>query len=420
MPKRKTYNQGFFPLPNAPLERMLYGTANIVVNYGFQRLAQEAAKAFGIKTDGLSPEDECRLNYSKATLLRQQVEIERIRGLTERQIRLLDIRIMEREDSLERARHALDAAKIQQSQLQLPQGNTIVVGALEVAADPSGFDGSPEQAESYTRWLDGFQEGKVVLVTGRRGSGKTALIAKMAEYMSAVYQMPTYWLGLPDEARKLLPTWVTMIDDAYKCPVNSFIVCDEAGINFLSLLFQDQRNQFMRRLLMVCRQRHCSLAFAVQNTKDVDIAIVRQADSIIFKQPGLHQPETERADVKPIARKAAEIFAGMSKDEALASAFVADDDFQGVLKFTPPTFWSEALSHVYAHLDLMAVQREVEIRRGLTNTITATSHQIAETSLETQILKLRRDGHGVEAIAKMLSCSTYRVRKALEGADNGG
>ena len=161
------------------------------------------------------------------------------------------------------------------------------------------------------------------------------------------------------------------------------------------------------------------MAFAVQNTKDVDLSIVRQAASIIFKQPGLHQPDTERADVRSMAKKAAEVFAGMTKEEALESAFVCDDDFQGVLKFTPPSFWSEEFSHVYAHLDLLAIEKEVEIRKGLRSTITDADHQIKEASLGSNIINIRKQGHGYEAIARILHCTVYQVRKVLEPIERG-
>lgn len=168
--------------------------------------------------------------------------------------------------------------------------------------------------------------------------------------------------------------------------------------------------------MMVCRQRHCSLAFAVQNTRDVDLAILRQSDSLILKQPGLHQPETERIEVRPLVKRAAQIFEGMSPEESLESAVVFDDDFEGVIKFSPPSFWTEELSHVYAHLDLMAIEKEAETRKTLRNTVTEASHQLDEASLDSKILELRKD-HGIDAISRILNTSQYRVRKTLEAID---
>jgi len=255
-----------------------------------------------------------------------------------------------------------------------------------------------------------------VIICGKRGSGKSALAAKMGEYMTATFRMPVYWIGLPDQAKELIPSYIKIVDDPHKCPVNSFIICDEAGINFLSLLFNTSRNRFLRALLMVCRQRHCSLVFAVQSTTDMDVSIVRQADCLIFKQPSLHQPETERPNIRPRAKQAALAFSAMTKEEALESAYVFDDDFEGIIKFIPPIFWSEKLSHVYAHLDLEAIEREVVKRVEIQKTVADESHQISEASLDSRILELRKD-HGIDAIARILCCSQHRVRKSLEGIE---
>lgn len=402
MVKRKSKSlriNKFFTPPghHNPIGNILTEGANILTEYAFQRYSREVAKLFGV-------------------LGASTTETTRAEMLSERQLKMYDLKIQEKELDIERAQRQLDNALARDPSSTLQAEPAVVCGALETTADPKGLVSTPGQSEGYNRWLDGFQEGKIVLVSGRRGSGKTALIAKMAEYMAATYQMPTYWLGLPDEGKRLVPRWITLVDDAHKCPVNSFIVCDEAGINFLSLLFQDKRNQFMRRLMMVCRQRHCSLAFAVQNTRDVDLSIARQSDSLIFKRPGLHQAETERIDIRPLAKKAALAFEGMSPEESLESAYVFDDDFSGIIKFSPPSFWTEELSHVYAHLDLTAIEKEAETRKALRNTVAEASHQLNEASLDSKILELRKD-HGIDAITRILGCSQYRVRKCLDGID---
>jgi DNA replication protein DnaC len=86
----------------------------------------------------------------------------------------------------------------------------VVSGALEVTADTEGLSGSSESAD-YSLWLDSLDGGKVILILGRRGSGKTALVAKIAEFMMARDKMPVYWVGLPEQARRLLPHWITLV-----------------------------------------------------------------------------------------------------------------------------------------------------------------------------------------------------------------
>ncbi len=424
MGKRRNSGGGFFadPGPHDPFGRILTSGLNTGVNialgHGAQWLDGKIRGKLGL--NGMSAADEIKLNQSRAALKRQEAEVVRITVLGERQMQLYDLRIQEKQLAIEAARERIENAEAQSHQLALPVHTEVVSGALEVAADPRGLAGSPEQAEAYNRWLDSFQEGKVILICGRRGSGKSVLAAKMGEYMEATYRLPCYWVGLPDQARELIPSWIKIVDDPHKCPVNSFIITDEAGINFLSLAFNTDRNRYLRTLLMVARQRHCSLVFCVQSTSDVDISVVRQCDSLVFKQPGLHQPETERPNIRARARQASAAFSAMTKEEALESAYIFDDDFEGIIKSTPPSFWSEDLSHVYAHLDLAEIEQQAVRKNELQHTVANETHQLNEASLDAHILELKRQGIGINKIAKELGCSSWRVRQCLDSLTSNG
>ena len=164
---------------------------------------------------------------------------------------------------------------------------------------------------------------------------------------------------------------------------------------------------------MIARQRHISLAFAAQSSRDVDWSIVRQADSIIFKEPGLNQPDSERPDIRAKAKKAALAFAEIPKEEKVEAAYVSDDSFEGIIKSTLPSFWTEDLSHIYAHLDLSELERQGKEREQLGNTINGEVKQLTDASLDKQILQLRQQGEGIERIAKILGCSVWKVRKCL-------
>lgn len=418
---------------NNPLDSIFDDALNVLFGHGLQRMSMDISKILGL--GGVSPGEKLRLERSQLSLKKLEADIAHIKkreadalertqqlkikqqkqeALREKLSRLYDLRIQEKELDIERVRRNLDNIVAQKTELDIHYISEPISGALEVIANPSGLHGGPpEQKEAYKAWLDSFESGKVVLILGKRGSGKTALAAKIAEYMMAVHRMPTYWIGLPEQARELLPHWVKLVDSPDKCPVNSFIMCDEAGINYLSLLFNTSQNRFMRRLLMIARQRHISLAFAAQSSRDIDWSILRQADTTIFKEPGLHQPDSERTDIKSKAKKAALTFKEIPKEERVEAAYVFDDDFEGVIKFTLPSFWTEELSHIYAHLDLTQIEVQGKERGELSTTIEGESRNLDDTSLDKQILELRRQDYGIERIAKTLGCTIWRVRKCL-------
>lgn len=164
---------------------------------------------------------------------------------------------------------------------------------------------------------------------------------------------------------------------------------------------------------MLARQRHSSLIFATQSSRDLDAAIVRQSDTIIFKQLGLGQPESERPEVKAKAKQAALAFQEVPKDERIEMAFVFDHDFVGMIRSSLPSFWSEKLSHIYSHLDFTALENR-QIPKEEPRQITTGENTVSDNqTLDQAIDELYRQGVGIKSIAKVLHCTEWRVRKCV-------
>ena len=414
MSKKKTYIGNFFPPdPNDPIYNILAAGGNMVVGYGLKWASRKIAGAMG--SSEVSIEKQLALNRARLLLQKQEADFEATKIARAKQLRILDLKIQEKELYITERQQRLENAEAQKAQITIPTVMEVISGALEVTANPDGLVGSPEQSEGYALWLDSFEDGKVILVLGRRGSGKTALAAKIGEYMAARHKMPIFWIGLPEQARSLLPSWVHMVSSPDQCPVGCLIIIDEAGLHFLSLAFATDQNRLLRALLMVCRQRHSSLVVAVQSSRDLEYSVVRQADSIIFREPGMHQPDSERLDIRSMAKKAAAVFKEIPQDEKRESAFVFDDNFTGIIRCSLPSFWSEDLSHVYAHFDLAGMQQQVVNNQQLQKVVVEETKLLDAASLDKQILELRRQGYGIEKIARNFGCTVWRVRKCLGG-----
>lgn len=255
--------------------------------------------------------------------------------------------------------------------------------------------------------------GKIILILGRRGSGKTAWAGKIGEYMLVRRRMPIYWVGLPTQARSFLPHWITMADSPEQCPIGCIIIIDESGLNYLSLAFATERNKLLRSLMMICRHKYILLVFAGQNSRDIDLSIIRQADCLIFKEPGAFQFDTERPDLKRRAKIAAEAFRGIPQEERKEAAYVFNDAFQGIIKSTLPSFWSESFSKIYANFDFPAIREQTAKGREIQEQMVEETKLLNEASQEKNILELRRQGYGIEKIAKTLGISTWAFRKCL-------
>lgn len=335
--------------------------------------------------------------------------------MSEKLAKFYDLKIQQKELEITERRQRLEAAEAQKTQLTLP-AMAMVSGALELRPDAQGLSGAVDQLEQYEAWLESWLECKIAAILGKRGSGKSVLIGKIAEYLNAKYGTQIFWVGLPPQARQFLPKWIQMVDSVDQCPPNSFVVTDEAGVNYLSLAFNTDRNKLLRMQLMIARHKNCSMAFAVQSSRDMDASIVRLADCFIFKEPSLHQPLSERQDMKGMAKKAALVFEQIPKDERRQAAYVFDSSFEGVIKSALPSFWSEELSHIYATLDLNKIQADSVKRKELQQVTTQEAKLLDMASLDKNILELKRQGEGIERIAKTLGCTPWRVRKTLESA----
>lgn len=438
MGKRNGRRQSYRCIPprrtHDPWVDIVVRATNRVVDFGTDYLLDLGQKKLGIKIHSMKKEIEqnrvlCALEKSRAeaALARQREaeaheRAEQVRLKNEQQkqvhaqkVKLLELEVEERQLRNENLReHSLSDQDNQQRQ---PVNIRVepICGALAVVASADGLTtSSNEQLNACMDWLKSSREGKVLMVLGKRGSGKTAFMATFAEFLRAAYGTKSYWIGLPEEAKNLLPHWINIVDTAESCPSNSLILCDETGLNYLSLLFNKPKNRYLHYLMMLARHTKNSLVFAAHSSKDIDCSIVRQADSIIFKEPGLNQAEDERLSIRRKARRANVVFSQIPKEDRKEAAFVCDPSFEGVINSALPSFWSEELSRVYQNVDFSHLGVTGGDRYQFSNPVIDTGAKVLDTGqLEKEIRELRKQGHGIEKIAKLCNCSPWTVRKCL-------
>ncbi|GAF77011.1 unnamed protein product [marine sediment metagenome] len=165
---------------------------------------------------------------------------------------------------------------------------------------------------------------------------------------------------------------------------------------------------------MLARHKQNTLVFAAQSSKDIDCSIVRQADSIIFKEQGINQAEDERLSIRRKAKRATAIFSQIPKEDRKQAAFVCDPHFEGLVNSALPSFWSEELSRVYQNVNFSRLSVGSGDRYQLGNPVIDAGAKALDTGqLEKEIWQLREQGHGIEKIAKLCNCSPWTVRKCL-------
>jgi len=181
------------------------------------------------------------------------------------------------------------------------------------------------------------------LILGGRGVGKTAFGVKFLEN-ARVLQNKKYFNTMGFEKERL-PDWITNINDTSELKNNSWLLVDEAGISFNSKKSHGKINQILRELLFISRHKNLSVLFISQNSANIDLDALRQADFLILKTPSLLQQRFERKLVQELYTEQEDNFKKFRGDPGLT--FIFSTEFQGYISNKLPTFWSDSLSKSY-------------------------------------------------------------------------
>ncbi|MCD6137778.1 MAG: ATP-binding protein [Deltaproteobacteria bacterium] len=185
-----------------------------------------------------------------------------------------------------------------------------------------------------------LERSEVILITGRRGAGKTALGYYILE------QSPNpYVFGLPEEAWQYLPESITPLKSLENLPEKATIFIDEAALWFYSRSSSQKLNKYISQLVTEARHQEQLLIFATHTLRKLDIGVVMDADAIFFKEPSFLHSKFERSEIREITREVMRHFSRL-KDDHCKYTYVLSHDYEGFIKTPLPSFWCEELSKV--------------------------------------------------------------------------
>ena len=266
--------------------------------------------------------------------------IERASGMTLEQALEEWQRQQQEKERQERIRQFLEnwVASLKQVPVELNQKNEIV---------PKLSSTKPVESDKDGKWLKIIVHPSVVLVLGKRGSGKSGLGYRLLELFK--YQLTPYVLGIPVKAQKLLPDWIGVAQNLDEIPQNSIVLIDEAYLSYHSRESLKIQSREMSQIVNLSRQRNQTLIFVTQEARQIDKNITSQANVIIFKEPAMLQLRFDRPELNDIATRAQLAFSNLSGDiRKWAYVYSPDADFMDLLENLLPTFWSSKLSQAFA------------------------------------------------------------------------
>jgi hypothetical protein len=201
---------------------------------------------------------------------------------------------------------------------------TVASSAIPNLRQPNGLIGQPFEAD--LAWQSKIIHPSVVLILGKRGSGKSALGYRLLELNR--YALTPYVLGLPKQGQKLLPDWVGIAQNLDNIVPKSIVLVDEAYLRYHSRESLAASSIEMSRVLNLSRQMEQTLIFVSQEARQVDKNIASSANVMVFKDLGMLQLEFDRPELNRIATQAKQAFEKVKGDRRRWSyVYSPDSDF---------------------------------------------------------------------------------------------
>lgn len=272
--------------------------------------------------------------------------------------------------------------------LSLPFALTPSPSDLPVAAEAVNAWTSPPDAE----WLGLVRYPSVVLVLGKRGSGKSALGYRLLELLRN--QAAPYVVGLPVAGRRLLPDWVGCTDHLEDVPTKAIVLLDEAYIEYHARGSMSAKGRSIGELVNLSRQKEQTLIFIVQEARQIDVNVISQADVIAIKELSEISKEFERRELRRFTDQARLAFAlAPGNKQPLTWVYSEAAGNVGLVKNQLASFWKPGLSRAFVGDSSNQPVKPTPPRKG------------AKTPREELVViakALRRQGHSYGEIANQL------------------
>jgi len=177
------------------------------------------------------------------------------------------------------------------------------------------------------------------IILGARGTGKSALALKIFENIYKQNGGRLYAMGFKEDE---MPSWIEVVDSVDEIKNNSYVLIDEGGILFSSRESMSKPNKLLSELMLIARHKNLSILFISQNSSNLEINILRQADYLILKPSSLLQKSFERKIIKDLYTETQKDFTEYKGDKGIA--YIHSNKFTGFVSNPLPSFWNISIS----------------------------------------------------------------------------
>ena len=194
---------------------------------------------------------------------------------------------------------------------------------------------------NYSNWKKTLfnSDSKIGIIIGARGSGKTAFGIKLIENIYSQKKVKCYAIGFKAED---FPSWINVVNSVSEITNNSYVLIDEGGVLFSSRESMSKPNKLLSDLILIARHKNLNIIFISQNSSNLDVNILRQADYLVLKQSSLLQKDFERKIVQKIYLEVENKFEKHKNVEGVT--YIHSGDFSGFISNSLPSFWKSEIS----------------------------------------------------------------------------
>ncbi len=259
---------------------------------------------------------------------------------------------------------------------------------------------SEKPLERDTAWKTEIVHPSVVLILGKRGSGKSALGYRLLELLR--YMADIYVVGFPEQARSLLPEWIGIVPSLEELPNKCIALVDEAYLSYNSRGSMTAKSKAMSQALNLSRQKEQTIIFITQDAGHIDKNIVSSANALVFKELGMLQIEFDRPQLNKLSTQAKQALDSVQGNKQRWSfVYAPDNDFLGLMENELPSFWKPRLSRVFA--------------AGLASPTKRAPKSLTSRDRQKRALELRAQGASYGVIARELGVSRGTAVNYIKG-----
>jgi len=205
------------------------------------------------------------------------------------------------------------------------------------------FEVVEEKKGSYAEFEKALKKyGLVMLIIGKRGSGKSALGMQFLAWFHHVAKRRCYGIGY--SAAKL-PKWIRKAKNIDEIPNDSVVLIDEAAILFFSRESMTSMNKMLSKLMAIARHKNLSMILISQSSAMIEVNVLRLADVLVLKEPSMLQARFERKALQDIFRATKKIFKQLT--DPTRYFYVYSDEFEGLVQYKLPYFWNDSISRAF-------------------------------------------------------------------------